>query len=215
MMNPGRGCRRQRIAAADRCGFRFDARLRPVPAPRPRTLRAAVTPADRALAEHRIREASELLGRAGQAEGAGDVAALGDLLAVAAEHSPALVRVCVRAVVDAFERPCPLPPGSGSSRPPPVPAHRTQAVAVMMEGRGRWTTVPRPGADMAEGRPVPPVGGGGVQRCVWRQASWSASWLTTAYLPAQSGRGEAQVTGGVLCCAPDRGSWAPWNTLRR
>ncbi|MER6444100.1 hypothetical protein [Streptomyces venezuelae] len=48
----------------------------------------AVTPADRALAEHRIREASALLGCAGQAEGAGDVAALGDLLADAAEPCP-------------------------------------------------------------------------------------------------------------------------------
>ncbi|MFF3018219.1 hypothetical protein [Streptomyces sp. NPDC057939] len=47
-----------------------------------------VADADWALAEHRIREASELLGRAGQDEGAGDVAALGDLLAVAAAHGP-------------------------------------------------------------------------------------------------------------------------------
>ncbi|MER6251922.1 hypothetical protein ABT224_11195 [Streptomyces sp. NPDC001584] len=63
-----------------------------------------VTPADWALAEHRIREASALLGRAGQASGAGDVAALGDLLAVAAEHSPALVRDRVQAAADAFEQ---------------------------------------------------------------------------------------------------------------
>ncbi|MEV6683434.1 hypothetical protein AB0N09_42295 [Streptomyces erythrochromogenes] len=63
-----------------------------------------VAPADWALAEHRIREASAVLGRAGQAEGAGDVAALGDLLAVAAEHSPALVRDRVRAAADAFEQ---------------------------------------------------------------------------------------------------------------
>ncbi|MEU4732072.1 hypothetical protein [Streptomyces sp. NPDC023588] len=63
-----------------------------------------VTPADWALAEHRIREASALLGRAGQAEGAGDVAALGDLLAVAAAHSPALVRDRVQASADAFEQ---------------------------------------------------------------------------------------------------------------
>ncbi|MFE5561783.1 mobilization protein [Streptomyces sp. NPDC056544] len=63
-----------------------------------------VTPADWALAEHRIREASALLGRAGQASGAGDVAALGDLLAVAAAHSPALVRDRVRAAADAFEQ---------------------------------------------------------------------------------------------------------------
>ncbi|MGP3637518.1 mobilization protein, partial [Streptomyces sp. 24-1644] len=62
-----------------------------------------VTPADWALAEHRIREASALLGRAGQVEGAGDVAALGDLLAVAAAHAPALVRTRVQAAADAFE----------------------------------------------------------------------------------------------------------------
>ncbi|MBZ9593558.1 hypothetical protein [Streptomyces yangpuensis] len=61
-------------------------------------------PADWALAETRIREASALLVRAGQAGGAGDVAALGDLLAVAAKHAPALVRDRVRAAVDAFEQ---------------------------------------------------------------------------------------------------------------
>ncbi|MGW6971646.1 hypothetical protein [Streptomyces sp. NPDC054952] len=63
-----------------------------------------VTEADWALAEHRIREASVLLGRAGQDEGAGDVAPLGDLLAVAAAHSPALVRDRVQAAADAFEQ---------------------------------------------------------------------------------------------------------------
>ncbi|MCX4547164.1 mobilization protein [Streptomyces sp. NBC_01565] len=63
-----------------------------------------VTEADWALAEHRIREASVLLGRAGQDEGAGDVAALGDLLAVAAARSPALVRDRVQAAADAFEQ---------------------------------------------------------------------------------------------------------------
>ncbi|MFI1155076.1 mobilization protein [Streptomyces sp. NPDC020817] len=62
-----------------------------------------VTDADWALAEHRIREASVLLGAAGQDEGAGDVAALGDLLAAAA-HAPALVRDRVRAAADAFEQ---------------------------------------------------------------------------------------------------------------
>ncbi|MEU9377203.1 mobilization protein [Streptomyces sp. NPDC048255] len=63
-----------------------------------------VTPADWALAEHWIREASVPLGRAGQGEGAGDVAALGDLLAVAAVHAPALVRDRVQAAADAFEQ---------------------------------------------------------------------------------------------------------------
>ncbi|MGW8993921.1 hypothetical protein ACWGRF_28880 [Streptomyces zhihengii] len=66
------------------------------------------TPAGWALAEHRIREAAGLLGRAGQDEGAG--AALGDLLAVAAAHAPALVRPASR------RRPTP------SSRPPAPPA---------------------------------------------------------------------------------------------
>ncbi|MFE9469419.1 hypothetical protein ACFYNW_38600 [Streptomyces virginiae] len=64
----------------------------------------AVTAADWALAEQRIRGASALLGRAGQAEGGGDVAALGDLLAVAAEHAPALVGDRVRVAADAFEQ---------------------------------------------------------------------------------------------------------------
>ncbi|MFD3682757.1 hypothetical protein [Streptomyces sp. NPDC058613] len=45
-----------------------------------------------------------LLGRAGQDEGAGDVAAIGDLLAVAAAHYPALVRDRVQAAADAFEQ---------------------------------------------------------------------------------------------------------------
>ncbi|MFD6115282.1 hypothetical protein ACFWG0_35025 [Streptomyces yangpuensis] len=58
-----------------------------------------VAPADWALAEMRIREASAVLGRAGQAEGAGDVAALGDLLAVAAEHAPRVGRGGGAAVV--------------------------------------------------------------------------------------------------------------------
>ncbi|WP_183068865.1 hypothetical protein [Streptomyces sp. gCLA4] len=76
-------------------------------------------PADWALAETRIREASALLVRAGQAGGAGDVAALGDLLAVAAKHAPALVRDRVRAAVDAFEQAARAPgaPLAGGPRP--------------------------------------------------------------------------------------------------
>lgn len=66
----------------------------------------------------RVREASALLGRAGRACGAGDVAALGDLLAVAAADSAALVRDRVRAAADAFEQAararCPL---AGGPRP--------------------------------------------------------------------------------------------------
>ncbi|WP_097948851.1 mobilization protein [Streptomyces sp. ms115] len=63
-----------------------------------------VAPADLALAHTRIREAATLLARAGRAEGAGDVAALGDLLVVAAATSPASVRDQVRAAAAAFEQ---------------------------------------------------------------------------------------------------------------
>ncbi|WP_158866812.1 hypothetical protein [Streptomyces xanthophaeus] len=42
-------------------------------------------------------------------EGAGDVAALGDLLAVAAAHAPALVRDRVQAAADAFEQAARVP----------------------------------------------------------------------------------------------------------
>ncbi|WP_405435522.1 hypothetical protein OG373_02680 [Streptomyces avidinii] len=66
-----------RTAAVARCGSGFEARLRPVPAPGRERFTPHVAPAERARAEMRIREASALLGRAGQAEGAGDVAALG------------------------------------------------------------------------------------------------------------------------------------------
>ncbi|MFG2978221.1 hypothetical protein ACGFYY_35175 [Streptomyces sp. NPDC048331] len=47
---------------------------------------------------------SELLGRAEQGKGAGDVAALGDLLAVAASHAPAVARDRVQRAADAFEQ---------------------------------------------------------------------------------------------------------------
>ncbi|WP_218924930.1 hypothetical protein [Streptomyces sp. t99] len=63
-----------------------------------------VAPADLALAHTRIREAAALLARAGRAEGAGDVAALGDLLVVAAATSPTSVRDQVRAAAAAFEQ---------------------------------------------------------------------------------------------------------------
>ncbi|MEJ8642103.1 recombinase family protein [Streptomyces sp. MS1.HAVA.3] len=69
-----------------------------------------VAPADWALAEHRIREASALLGRPGQAEGAGDVVALGDLLAACAAQSRPW------SVTASGRRPTPL------SRPPAPPA---------------------------------------------------------------------------------------------
>ncbi|MDQ0693568.1 hypothetical protein [Streptomyces sp. W4I9-2] len=64
----------------------------------------AITPADITRAHHRIREAAALLARAGRAQGAGDVAALGDLLTVAAAVSPAAVRDKVRAAAAAFEQ---------------------------------------------------------------------------------------------------------------
>ncbi|MFF1411252.1 hypothetical protein ACFVX6_15930 [Streptomyces sp. NPDC058289] len=60
---------------------------------------------DWARAEARIREAAGLPGRAGRAEGAGDVAALGDLLVAAAVHAaPALVRARLQAAAEAFEQ---------------------------------------------------------------------------------------------------------------
>ncbi|MFC8703278.1 mobilization protein [Streptomyces anulatus] len=64
----------------------------------------ALTPADITRAHHRIREAATLLARAGRTEGAGDVAALGDLLTVAATVSPATVRAHVQAAAAAFEQ---------------------------------------------------------------------------------------------------------------
>ncbi|MEU8102062.1 mobilization protein [Streptomyces rubiginosohelvolus] len=64
----------------------------------------AVAPADLALAHTRIREAATLLARAGRAEGAGDVAALGDLLVVAAATAPIPVRDQIRAAAAAFEQ---------------------------------------------------------------------------------------------------------------
>ncbi|MDF9801463.1 hypothetical protein M2436_000010 [Streptomyces sp. HB372] len=64
----------------------------------------ALTPADITRAHTRIREAAVLLARAGRTEGAGDVAALGDLLTVAAAVSPAAVRDKVRAAAARFEQ---------------------------------------------------------------------------------------------------------------
>lgn len=63
-----------------------------------------ITPADITRAHTRIREAAALLARAGRTEGAGDVAALGDLLAVAAATSPATVRAHVQAAATRFEQ---------------------------------------------------------------------------------------------------------------
>ncbi|MFD7417881.1 hypothetical protein [Kitasatospora purpeofusca] len=52
----------------------------------------------------RIREAAALLARAGRTEGAGDVAALGDLLTATAAVSPATVRAHVQAAATRFEQ---------------------------------------------------------------------------------------------------------------
>lgn len=64
----------------------------------------ALTPADITRAHTRIREAAALLARAGRTQGAGDVAALGDLLTTTAAVSPATVRDKVRAAAAAFEQ---------------------------------------------------------------------------------------------------------------
>ncbi|MEU0103691.1 mobilization protein [Streptomyces sp. NPDC006267] len=64
----------------------------------------ALTPENITRAHTRIREAAALLARAGRTEGAGDVAALGDLLAVAAATAPAAVRDKVRAAATRFEQ---------------------------------------------------------------------------------------------------------------
>ncbi|MFE1788053.1 hypothetical protein ACFW7J_06585 [Streptomyces sp. NPDC059525] len=56
------------------------------------------------MAERLVREAAASLSRSGRAEGAGDVAALGDLLVAAAAHAPAAVRERLVAAADAFEQ---------------------------------------------------------------------------------------------------------------
>ncbi|WP_327122062.1 hypothetical protein OG206_31980 [Streptomyces sp. NBC_01341] len=66
-------------------------------------------PVDWTTAEALIREAATLPGAAGRAPGAGDVAALGDLLAVAAAYSPALVRDRLTAAAAAFRAGRPHP----------------------------------------------------------------------------------------------------------
>ncbi|MFD3644096.1 mobilization protein [Streptomyces griseus] len=63
-----------------------------------------ISPADLTRAHTRIREAAALLARAGRTQGAGDVAALGDLLTVTAAVSPTTVRDQVRAAAARFEQ---------------------------------------------------------------------------------------------------------------
>ncbi|MFI9014074.1 mobilization protein [Streptomyces griseus] len=63
-----------------------------------------ITRADLTRAHTRIREAAALLARAGRTQGAGDVAALGDLLTVTAAVSPTTVRDQVRAAAARFEQ---------------------------------------------------------------------------------------------------------------
>ncbi|MER7701225.1 mobilization protein [Streptomyces sp. NPDC096095] len=84
-----------------------------------------IGPADITRAHTRVREAATLLARAGRTQRTGDVAALGDLLTVAAATSPTLVRDQVRAAA-AFEHPAPAPskaPPAPTSRHPPAPAN--------------------------------------------------------------------------------------------
>ncbi|MFE3585562.1 hypothetical protein [Streptomyces vinaceus] len=64
----------------------------------------ALGPADWTVAERLVREAAAALARSGRAVGAGDVAALGDLLVAAAAHAPAAVRERIAAAADAFEQ---------------------------------------------------------------------------------------------------------------
>ncbi|MET9694693.1 hypothetical protein ABZY81_40920 [Streptomyces sp. NPDC006514] len=132
-----------------------------------------VTPADWALAEHRIREASELLGRAGQDEGAGDVAALGDLLAVAAAHSPALVRDRVQRAADAFEQAA-RAPGARS-----------------LEGRARagWRASPR----ALEHAPRAARGGGAAVVLMLLIALVEAVEAAAAWHRAQAFRAQAKA----------------------
>ncbi|MFJ3882412.1 hypothetical protein ACIPW5_33835 [Streptomyces sp. NPDC090077] len=63
-----------------------------------------VGPADWAVAERLVREAAAALACSGRAEGAGGVAALGDLLVAAAAQAPATVRDRISAAADAFEQ---------------------------------------------------------------------------------------------------------------
>ncbi|QEV49529.1 mobilization protein [Streptomyces vinaceus] len=63
-----------------------------------------VGPAEWQVAERLVREAAASLARSGRAEGAGDVAALGDLLVAAAAHAPAQVRERLTAAAEAFEQ---------------------------------------------------------------------------------------------------------------
>ncbi|MET9928241.1 MULTISPECIES: hypothetical protein [unclassified Streptomyces] len=64
----------------------------------------AISPENLHRAHDRIRRAATLLTHAGRTEGAGDVAALGDLLVVAAATAPPAVRDQIRAAAAAFEQ---------------------------------------------------------------------------------------------------------------
>ncbi|MEU6315689.1 mobilization protein [Streptomyces sp. NPDC047014] len=63
-----------------------------------------VGPVDWTAAERLVREAAAALSRSGRAQGAGDVAALGDLLVAAAAHAPVQVRERLTAAAAAFEQ---------------------------------------------------------------------------------------------------------------
>ncbi|MFJ8888221.1 hypothetical protein ACIRJR_33130 [Streptomyces sp. NPDC102402] len=97
---------------------------------------------DWTTAETLIREAATLLGAAGRLEGAGDVAALGDLLAVAATHSPALVRDHLTAAAAVFEQTARAPGARtlegrarAGWRSPPAPCNKPPAPHTQAEAR--------------------------------------------------------------------------------
>ncbi|MEV7646146.1 mobilization protein [Streptomyces rubiginosohelvolus] len=92
-----------------------------------------VAPADLARAHTRIREAAHLLTRAGRAEGAGDVAALGDLLVVAAATSLTPVRDQIRAAAAAFEQ------ASRAPRHPHPPRRRPRPLQSLRPSSGTRT----------------------------------------------------------------------------
>ncbi|MGW1233066.1 hypothetical protein [Streptomyces californicus] len=142
----------------------------------------AIAPADLTLAHTRIREAATLLARAGRAEGAGDVAALGDLLVVVAATSPTVVRDQVRAATAAFEqasrapgartlhgtarahfkaaaRALDHPPQSSQGRRRPRRSHPPDRPRRSDRGSHRLaprTAAPRPGPGRRPGRRPPP-----------------------------------------------------------
>ncbi|MFD3466675.1 hypothetical protein ACFWWM_09975, partial [Streptomyces sp. NPDC058682] len=147
-----------------------------------------VAPADWTLAEHRIREASVLLGRAGQDEGSGDVAALGDLLAVAAEPLPG-------------SRPYPRPGGGQRLRARrPLPGRPRPCRMAGLHPRvgartERRSLIPRP--------PPRSSGQGNEAACV--VCRWAGRRGCTGGLPRRGGK-RAEYAGSWCTRAGARGS---------